>query len=140
MSNIFQKKKLVTSMSQAPNFVRLLCRTKFESQHKNHTVKNCRKNCISCSYLLKASVHQFKRVNKKFLLKNSFNPIQEGGNRPPWTWELAHKTFRLLVLILFLHWCKFQVCTYWQFQIIDLIPLLKKRGFSDQILIKLKLW
>ena len=78
MSNIFQRKKLVKSMSQAPNLGRLLCRTKFEAQHKNHAVKNCRENCISCPYLLKASSHQFKRVNKTFLLKNSFNPIQEG--------------------------------------------------------------
>ena len=72
MSNIFQRKKLVKSMSQAPNLGRLLCRSKFESQHKNHEVKNCRKNCFSCPYLLKASFYQFKRVNKTFLLKNVF--------------------------------------------------------------------
>ena len=36
MFNIFQKKKLVNSMSQAPNLGRLLCRSKFESlEHKN---------------------------------------------------------------------------------------------------------
>ena len=73
MSNIFQRKKLVKSMSQAPNLGRLLCRSKFESQHKNHKVKNCGKNCISCPYLLKASLYQFKQVKKTFLLKNSFN-------------------------------------------------------------------
>ena len=73
MSNIFQRKKLVKSMSQAPNLGRLLCRSKFESQHKNHEVKNCGKNYISCPYLLKASLYQFKQVNKTFLLKNSFN-------------------------------------------------------------------
>ena len=73
MSNIFQRKKLVKSMSQAPNLGRLLCRSKFESQHKNHEVKKCAKNCVSCPYLLKASLYQFKRVNKSFLLKNSFN-------------------------------------------------------------------
>ena len=72
-SSIFQRKKLVKFMSQAPNLGRLLSRSKFESQHKNHEVKNCGKNCVSCSYLLKASLHQFKRVNKTFLLKNSFN-------------------------------------------------------------------
>ena len=71
-SSIFQRKKLVKFMSQAPNIGRLLSRSKFESQHKNHEVKNCGKNCVSC-YLLKASLHQFKRVNKTFLLKNSFN-------------------------------------------------------------------
>ena len=42
-------------------------------KHKNHEKKNCRKNCVSCSYLLKASLYQFKRVKKTFLLKNSFN-------------------------------------------------------------------
>ena len=73
MPNIFQKKKSVNSISQAPNHGRLLCRPKFESQHKNHQVKNSRKNCISCPCLLKASLYQFKRVNKTFLLKNSFN-------------------------------------------------------------------
>ena len=60
-------------MSQALNLGRLLCRSKFESQHKNHEEKNFGKNCVSYSYLLKASLYQFKRVNKTFLLKNSFN-------------------------------------------------------------------
>ena len=72
MSNIFQGKKLVKSMSQAPNLGRLLCRSKFKSQQKNHEVKNCGKNCVSCPYFLKASSYQFKQV-KTFLLKNSFN-------------------------------------------------------------------
>ena len=73
ISNIFQRKKLVKSMSQAPNLGRLLCRSKFESQHKNHEVKNCGENCVSCPFLLKASLHQFKRINKTFFLKTSFN-------------------------------------------------------------------
>ena len=73
MSNIFQSKKLVKFMSQAPNFGRLLCRSIFESQHKNREVKNCGRNCTSCPYLLKASLYQSKQVNKTFLLKNSFN-------------------------------------------------------------------
>ena len=51
----------------------LLCRSKFESQRINHTVKNFGKNCVSSPYLLKASLYQFKRVNKTILLKNSFN-------------------------------------------------------------------
>ena len=73
LSNIFQRKKLVESMSQAPNYGRLLCRSKFKSQYKNHEVRNCGKNCVSSPYLLKASLYQFKRVNKTFLLKNSCN-------------------------------------------------------------------
>ena len=56
-------------MSQAPNLGRLLCRSKFESQRKNHEVINCGKNYVSCHYLL----YQLKSVNKIFLLKNSFN-------------------------------------------------------------------
>ena len=72
MSNIFQKKKLAISMNQATNLGRLLCRSKFESQHKNRKVKNCGKNCVSSPYLLKASLYQFKQVNKTFFLKNSF--------------------------------------------------------------------
>ena len=36
-------------------------------------MKNCGKNCVSCPYLLKRSLYQFKQVNKTFLLKNSFN-------------------------------------------------------------------
>ena len=39
MSKIFQRKKLVKFMSQAPNLGRLLSRSKFKSQHKNHEVK-----------------------------------------------------------------------------------------------------
>ena len=53
-------------MIQAPNLGRLLCRSKFESQHKYHEVKNCGKNCVSCPYLLKASLYQFKQDNKTF--------------------------------------------------------------------------
>ena len=71
MSNIFQSKKLVKFMSQAPNLGRLLCRSIFDSQHKNYEVENCGKNC--CPYLLKASLYQFKQVKQTFLLKNSFN-------------------------------------------------------------------
>ena len=66
MSNIFQRKKLVKSMSQAPNLCWLLCRSKFESQHKNHKVKNCGKNCISCPYLLKASSYMNLNELRKF--------------------------------------------------------------------------
>ena len=73
MFKIFQRKKLVKSMRQAPNLGRLLCRSKFESQHKTHEVKNCGKNCVGCPYLLKASLYKFKRLKKTFLLKNSFN-------------------------------------------------------------------
>ena len=73
MSNIFQRKKLVKSMSQVPNIGRTFCRSKFESQNKNHEVKKCGKNCVSCPYLLKAFLYEFKRVNKTFLPKNSFN-------------------------------------------------------------------
>ena len=73
MFKIFQRKKLVKSMSQAPNLRWLLCRSKFESQHKNHEAKNCGKNCVSCPRLLKASLYQFKETRKTFLLKNSFN-------------------------------------------------------------------
>ena len=73
MPNIFQRKKLVKSMSKPPNLGRLLCRSKFESQLKNHEVKCCWNNCVSCPYLLKASLCQFKEVNKTFWLKNSHN-------------------------------------------------------------------
>ena len=73
MSNIFPRKKLVKSISQAPNLHMLLCRSKFESQHKNHAVKNCGKNCLSCLYLLDVALYQFKRIHKDFLLKNPFN-------------------------------------------------------------------
>ena len=73
MSNIFQRKKLVKSTRQAPNLGRLLCRSKFESQHKNHEVKNCGKKWVICPHLLKASLYQFKQANKTFFLKNSFN-------------------------------------------------------------------
>ena len=66
MSNIFQRKKLVKSMRQAPNLRMLLCRSKFELQHKNHEVKNFEKNCVSCPYLLKESLYHFKRFNKTF--------------------------------------------------------------------------
>ena len=36
-------------------------------------MKSCGKNCVSCPYLLKGSLYQFKQVKKTFLLKNSFN-------------------------------------------------------------------
>ena len=71
-SNIFQRNRLVKSMSRALNLGRLLCRSKFQLQNKNHQVKNCEKHCVSCPYLSKASLYQFKGVNRTFLLKNSF--------------------------------------------------------------------
>ena len=73
MSNIFQRKKLVKCLSAAPNLGRLLCRSKCESQRKNHEVKNCGKNGVSCPYLFKTPLYQFKRVNETVLLKNSIN-------------------------------------------------------------------
>ena len=39
-------------MSQPPNLGMLLSRSKFVSQHKNHKVKNCRNDWISCHYSL----------------------------------------------------------------------------------------
>ena len=66
MSNIFLRKKLVKSMSQAPTYGQLIRRSKFESQHKNRDVKNCGTNCFSCHYVLKVSLYQFKRKNKAF--------------------------------------------------------------------------
>ena len=69
MPNIFQRKKLVKSMGQAPNLGMLLSRSKFESQHKNHEVKNFEKNCVSCPYLLKDSLYHFKQFNKSFSWK-----------------------------------------------------------------------
>ena len=59
-------------MSQVLNLGRLLCRSNFESLLKNHEVENCGNNCVSSPYLLKAFLHQFKQVNKPFLLKDSF--------------------------------------------------------------------
>ena len=73
MTNIFQKEKLVNSISQSPNLGRFLCRPKFESQRKYREMKNSGKNCVSCPYLLKTSLYQYKRVNITFLLKNFLN-------------------------------------------------------------------
>ena len=73
VSTISQRKKLAKSLSQAPNLVRLLYRSKFESQNKNNELKKCGKNFVISPYLLKASLYQFKRVKKFLLLKNSFN-------------------------------------------------------------------
>ena len=39
-------------MSQPPNLGMLLSRSKFVSQHKNHKVKNCRNDWVSCHYSL----------------------------------------------------------------------------------------
>ena len=72
-SSVAMSEESFKSMRQAPTLGRWLRMSKFESQYKNHKVKNCGKNCISCPYLLKASLHQFKLVNKTFFLKNSFN-------------------------------------------------------------------
>ena len=62
MPNIFQRKRLIKSMSHAPNLGRLLCWSKFKPQQYRGM------NCISCPYLLKGCLYQFKRVNKTFLL------------------------------------------------------------------------
>ena len=73
MSNIFQRKKLVKSMSPAHHLERSLCRSKFASKCKNHKVEICGENCLSSPYLLKASLYPCKRVNNFILLQNFFN-------------------------------------------------------------------
>ena len=73
MSNVFNGKKLINSMRQAPNLERLLCKSKFMPVEEHFHVNSCGKNCVCCPYLLKASSYLFKRVNKVFFLKNNFN-------------------------------------------------------------------
>ena len=57
-------------MTQAPNQGRILGSSKFDPKHKNNDVRNCEKNCVSWTYLLKASLFQFKQVNKTMLSKS----------------------------------------------------------------------
>ena len=73
MSNVFNGKKLINSMRQAPNLERLLCKSKFMPVQEHFHVNSCGKNCVCCPYLLKAFSYLFKRVNKVFFLKNNFN-------------------------------------------------------------------
>ena len=73
MFNVFNGKKLIKSMPQAPNIERLLCKPKFRSVEEHFHVNSYGKNCVCCPYLLKASSYLFKRVNKVFFLKNNFN-------------------------------------------------------------------
>ena len=40
---------------------------------ENIHVNTCGKSCVCCPYLLKASSYLFKRINKVFFLKGSFN-------------------------------------------------------------------
>ena len=68
MSNVFNGKKLINSMRQAPNLERLLWKSKFMPVEEHFHVYSCGKNCICCPYLLKASSYLFKRVNKVFFL------------------------------------------------------------------------
>ena len=64
--NIFQRKKLVKSMRQAHNLGMLLCKSKCQLQDKNHDLKNYAKNCVSCPYLLKASLNNLNELIKFF--------------------------------------------------------------------------
>ena len=73
MPNVFNGKKLINSMRQAPNLERLLCKSKFMSVEEHFHVNSCGKNCVCCPYLLKVSSYLFKKVNKVFFLKNNFN-------------------------------------------------------------------
>ena len=52
MSNIFQKKKLVNYVSQAPNLGRLLCRSKFESQQKKSRSEKIAERIVSAAIIL----------------------------------------------------------------------------------------
>ena len=72
MSTIFQRKKLVNCLIQAPNLGKLLCRCESESQHKHQEVRNCRKNCVSMLYLIKASLYQFKGLINTFFDEKHF--------------------------------------------------------------------
>ena len=59
-------------MIQAPNFQRLLCWPKFESQQKSNEVESCEKKCVSFPYLVKACSYLFKWVNKTFFAEKFF--------------------------------------------------------------------
>ena len=69
MSNVFNGKRLINSMRQAPNLERLLCKSKVMPVEGHFHVNSCGKNCVCYPYLLKASSYLFKRVNKVFFLK-----------------------------------------------------------------------
>ena len=69
MSNVFNGKKLINSMRQAPNLERLLCKSKFKPVEEHFHVDSCGKNGVCCPYLLKASSYLFKRVNKVYFSK-----------------------------------------------------------------------
>ena len=84
---------------------------------------------------------------------NNVKPIQDGGQkkRPPTCFSsvtstnvgISPQNFLDFSFNSFCHTgVKFQVCTQYQSQIIELEPrpLLKQSGFSGQILIKLRLW
>ena len=65
-------------MHQALDLERLLCKSKFMPVEENFHVNSCGKNCVFCSYLLKAFSYLFKRVNKVFSLKNeSLFPLRQ---------------------------------------------------------------
>ena len=70
MFNIFQKKKLVNSMIHAPNLGRLLCRSEFESERKNHEVKNRAFKSILMSIYNQSAKYINQSTNKHFLYKN----------------------------------------------------------------------
>ena len=72
-SNVFNGKKLINSLRQAPNLERLLCKSKFMLVEEHFYVNSYGKNCVCCPHLLKTSCYLFKRVNKVFFLKNNFN-------------------------------------------------------------------
>ena len=63
MLNIFQDKKLVKSMTQVHNLGKLLCRSKFALQCKNHEMKIYGRNCVSCPNLLKHSYINLNELN-----------------------------------------------------------------------------
>ena len=90
-----------------------------------------------------------------FVGEVTFNPIQDGERRQKGphrlpvfplkllqTYELAPKTFWLLVVTFLPHWCKpssfylAPVPNYWTWT----KTTSKKNGFPDQILKKLRLW
>ena len=68
ISNVFNGKKLINSMRQAPNLERLLFKSKFTPVEEHFHVNSYGKNCVRCPYLLKVSSYLFKRVNKVFFL------------------------------------------------------------------------
>ena len=73
MRNTLGKVKFVECNRQAPNLIKILCKSSFSPSNLISGLKNYGKSLVCCKYIKEGIEHNFKTVDKKFKIRVLFN-------------------------------------------------------------------